>query len=343
MLKRVFARRIIKTILLLFFITCISLSFLHSLDPHRRITQYTTRLWTTADGLPQNTVISIIQTSDGYLWFGCQEGLARFDGVKFTVFRKGITPGIENEYMITLYEDTAKNLWMGTRGGLTRYNDRTETFKTFTREDGLWDNIVRAVFMDSKGVLWIGTLKGLNRKKKGTIEKVSRFPGIQVRTIYEDRSGNLWFGTDQGLARLKNPGDEFTFFSTDHGLPANTVQAILEDREGSLWNGVFTPYTTQNGLFNNVVFQILEDNSGYLWMSSNRGISRVKKEQLNRFAEGKTEKIQSPGYGLSAGMRSVECNGGFQPAGWKQSDGTLFFPTTGKMFIPVPVISIRWV
>ncbi|NIM13609.1 MAG: protein kinase [Candidatus Aminicenantes bacterium] len=645
MLKQVIIRNIIKTALMLFFITCISLFFLHSLDPHRRITQYTTRLWTTADGLPQNTVISILQTSDGYLWFGCQEGLARFDGVKFTVFRKGITPGIESEYMITLHEDAAKNLWMGTRGGLTRYNDRTKTFKTFTREDGLWDNIVRAVFMDSKGALWIGTLKGLNRKKGDTIEKVSRFPGIQVRTIYEDRSRNLWFGTDQGLARLKNPGDEFTFFTTDHGLPANTVQAILEDREGNLWvatysgkglarfanetftvisqadglssnnltalcpdrdgnlwigtegsgvnrisgedsgditglhsknslindyvgaiyedregslwigtengvsqmrngklitwttaeglsdnfiscvfedsqqrlwigtyagrlnvlhnnriipfsglkvkgtiplkvfsicedhadtlwfgtrgnglirlkgsvlttfttknglshnsiwvihedrnrdlwigtkkglnkfekgkfriftssegltneniyaiisdsrrnlwigtsggglnvfkngtfkayttndglsdniilciyedaegilwigtsyglnrfkDGVFTSYTTKNGLFNNVVFQILEDNSGYLWMSSNRGISRVKKEQLNRLAEGKVDRIQSLGYGLSAGMRSVECNGGFQPAGWKRSDGMLFFPTTGGLAMILP-------
>lgn len=645
MLKQVITRNIIKTVLMLFFITCIPLSFLHSLDPHRCITQYTTRLWTTADGLPQNTVISILQTSDGYLWFGCQEGLARFDGVKFTVFRKGITPGIENEYMITLYEDAAKNLWMGTRGGLTHYNARTETFMTFTSEDGLWDNIVRAVLMDSKGTLWIGTLKGLNRKKGNTIEKVSRFPGIQVRTIYEDRSGNLWFGTDRGLARLKNPGDAFTFFTTDHGLPANTVQAILEDRKGNLWvatyggkglarfanetftvisragglssnnltalcpdrdgnlwigtegsgvnrisgensgditglhsrnslindyvgviyedregslwigaengvnqlrngklitwttaeglsdnfiscvyedsrqrlwigtyagglnvlqnnriipftglkakgtiplkvfsicedhagtlwfgtrgnglirlkgsvltafttknglshntiwvihedrnrelwigtkkglnkfekgefriftgsegltneniyaiisdgrgnlwigtaggglnvfknrtfkayttndglsdniilciyedaggilwigtsyglnrfkDGVFTSYTTKNGLFNNVVFQVLEDNSGYLWMSSNRGISRVKKEQLNRFAEGKTDEIHSLGYGLSTGMRSVECNGGFQPAGWKRSDGTLFFPTTGGLAMIFP-------
>jgi hypothetical protein len=86
-------------------------------------------------------------------------------------------------------------------------------------------------------------------------------------------------------------------------------------------------YTERDGLFNNGVFQILEDGSGNLWMSCNRGIYRVKKQELNAFAEGRLRDITSVAYGKSDGMLNVECNGGLWPAGIRTRDGKLWFPT----------------
>ena len=108
---------ITKGVFLFFFViyALVSFPFLWALDPHRRISQYALHLWTTENGLPQNTIISIIQTSDGYMWFGTLEGLARFDGMTFTTFKKDTHPGIKSEYIYTLYEDNDNNLWIGTR------------------------------------------------------------------------------------------------------------------------------------------------------------------------------------------------------------------------------------
>ncbi|HYL98739.1 MAG TPA: histidine kinase, partial [Blastocatellia bacterium] len=83
-----------------------------------------------------------------------------------------------------------------------------------------------------------------------------------------------------------------------------------------------------DGLFDNTIFQILEDRAGSLWMSCNRGVFNVSKAQLNRFADKQIDRVSSDAYGTADGMKSHECNGGFQPAGCKTSDGRLWFPTT---------------
>ncbi len=114
--------------------------------------------------------------------------------------------------------------------------------------------------------------------------------------LYQDREGVLWIGTyDGGLARLED--------------------------------GRLTRYTIKEGLFNNGVFQILEDARGNFWMSSNRGIYRVRKQELNEVAARKRSAITSVAYGKSDGMLNAECNGGAWPAGIKARDGKLWFPT----------------
>src|SRR5262249_30760397 len=94
-----------------------------------------------------------------------------------------------------------------------------------------------------------------------------------------------------------------------------------------LRQGKFTSYTTQNGLFDDVVFRILDDDAGNLWMSSNRGVYRVARDQLEAFAEGRAPAIVSVAYGRTDSMKSSESNGAHQPAGWKTRDGKLWFPT----------------
>ena len=85
-----------------------------SLDSSTAITQYHQDVWSERDGLPQGSVQAIIQARDGYLWVGTRDGLARFDGVKFTVFQAENSPGLESNDIRALYEDRAGRLWIGT-------------------------------------------------------------------------------------------------------------------------------------------------------------------------------------------------------------------------------------
>ena len=98
----------------------------------RELSQFSHEVWLTENGLPQNTVHAIAQTRDGYIWIGTEEGLARFDGVKFTVFDKQNTPELKSNYIRTLLADRQGALWIGTAQGLVRMlNGR---FTVFTSE-----------------------------------------------------------------------------------------------------------------------------------------------------------------------------------------------------------------
>src|SRR6185369_7904750 len=114
--------------------------------------QYHFDSWTTENGLPHNAISSIVQTRDGYLWLASLDGLIRYDGVRFTVFNTGNTPGLKSNRCITVFADRAGTLWIGTEdGGLVRYRDGV--FRTFTTADGLPENYVRQIWEDDAGQL----------------------------------------------------------------------------------------------------------------------------------------------------------------------------------------------
>jgi signal transduction histidine kinase len=158
-----------------------------------------------------------------------------------------------------------------------------------------------------------------------------------VRFITEDRQGALWLGGVSGMSRFKD--GVFTNYTTEQGLSNNYVRDIYEDADGTLWvgtyggglnrfkDGRFTHITTREGLFDNIVSRILEDENGNFWMSCNRGIYRASRKELNDLAEGRVKAINSVSYGVADGMKSNETNGGGQPAGWKDLEGKLWFPT----------------
>jgi hypothetical protein len=167
-----------------------------------------------------------------------------------------------------------------------------------------------------------------------------------VKVIHESADNTIWFGTYGGLSRYRD--GVFTNYTTDDGLASNQVRSLYEDAENVLWvgsydggltrfkDGKFTRYTIADGLFNDGVFQILEDSFRNLWMSSNRGIYRVAKSQLDDFADGKISRIESIAYDKSDGLLETECNGGQQPAGAKMRDGKLWFPTQGGVAVIDP-------
>src|SRR5687768_11116705 len=136
-----------------------------ALDPKKALTQYIYNKWEMEDGLPQNTVNTIIQTRDGYLWLGTHAGLVRFDGVRFTTFDKENTAIIKNSSVWALLEDRQGNLWIGTLDGLIRLRDGE--FSAYTTTEGLAHNSVYALSEDRQGNLWIGTGDGLSQLTDG--------------------------------------------------------------------------------------------------------------------------------------------------------------------------------
>src|SRR5262249_42558337 len=110
--------------------------------------------WTTDTGLPQNSVTAMCETRDGYLWVATFDGLARFDGVRFTVFDRSTSPGITNNRFTTLYEDARGDLWMGTESsGVTRYHQGR--FTAYGTDRGVPQGVIRCFAGDAAGNVWV--------------------------------------------------------------------------------------------------------------------------------------------------------------------------------------------
>lgn len=258
-----------------------------ALDPDKAITQYIHDVFKAEEGLPENSVQSVLHARDGYLWFGTQEGLARFDGVHFTVFDKKNTPAMKINDIWTLYEDRSGTLWVGTDGcGLLKY-DKGQ-FVSVTAAVGLTDNsIVWALLQDRKGALWIGTKDdGLFRFDHGKFDAYTSRNGLPsnvITSLAEDRQGKLWIGTYGGLVSFD--GSHFQTYSPESGLNNPVVRAVYVDHAGLLWigtdgginllrNGSFTKYTHDQGLVSDLVRDIREDRDGNLWIATDNGLSR---------------------------------------------------------------------
>lgn len=292
--------------------------------------------YTPEHGLSDDMVRAICEDQKGNLWIGTRNGLNRLKDGKISTYTT--RQGLVHNSVLSLCEDYKGDLWIGTRGGLNRFQNGK--FVTYSTKDGLSDNTVLAVIEDGSQGLWIGTGGGLSRWKKGKFTSFTTTDGLtndSIWALYLDSGGSLWIGTEGGgLNRWKD--GRFSAYTTKDGLANNVVMAIYEDQQSNLWigtsgglsrfrDGRFVTCRSKDGLFDDSIFQILEDAGGYLWMSCNKGIFCVSKQQLDDFFAGKTASIMSTPYGTADGMANRECNGGFQPAGWKTTDGKLWFPT----------------
>ncbi|MCU1267838.1 MAG: putative two-component system sensor kinase [Acidobacteria bacterium] len=298
-------------------------------------TKFTT--YTARDGLSDDLVKSIYEDHQGNLWIGTEGGgLNLLKNGKFSTYTT--RDGLSSNTVLALGGDNKGTLWVGTPDGLNR-SDHGK-FTIYTSADGLANNDVRSIYADRRGNLWIGTRGGLSRMKDGafkTYTEVDGLPNDLITTIYEDAAGTLWIGTFGGLSRLRN--EEFTTFTTRDGLSSDAVIALYEDSDGILWigtnggglnrlkDGQLTAYTTRNGLLDDVVYRVLEDNRNNLWLSCRKGIFHVSKKELDDFTAGRIKSLEPVAYGTADGMITRECSGGGDPAGWKGSDGKLWFPT----------------
>jgi ligand-binding sensor domain-containing protein/signal transduction histidine kinase len=258
-----------------------------ALDPRTPLAQYGRQAWQTENGLPQNTVRSVAQTEDGYIWVATREGLARFDGNGFVVFDKQNTPQLRSNDIRDLLPAAKNALWVSTSAGLTRLSGGE--WNTFTTQQGLPGDDVEVAYEDRGGSLWVGTSAGLGRLREGNFTTYTTRDGLPsnlIRSLFEDAEGSLWVGTSDGLSRFRD--GEFTNFTTRDGLAAGSVDAITQDGEGRLWlgtldglasyeDGRFKSYTIKDGLPNNRVISLRADEEGGLWVGTAGGLSRLRR------------------------------------------------------------------
>ena len=272
---------------------------LASLDPGRALSQYIHRSWQTAQGLPQNSVLSLAQTPDGYLWLGTEEGLVRFDGVRFTVFDKK-TAGFKNNMVLALLVDRHHDLWLGTfGGGVARLHQGV--FQWFTSKNGLPSDQVRALYEDSQGFIWIGTDGGGVAKLETTPARIARVftrvDGLADNAVFAiagDSAGNVWFGTHSGLSYLPQAGSSIRPASS--AFAGVFVRALHADEDGTLWVGTndglmhlgsagLQRFDAGRGLSSNAVLSIMRDSAGTLWIGTGNGLNRFTKDRIDPFVE----------------------------------------------------------
>jgi signal transduction histidine kinase/ligand-binding sensor domain-containing protein len=304
------------------------------------------RFYTTEDGLPQDSVLAMLQSKDGYLWFTTYRGLVRFDGVQFKVFDQSNTPAIQSTIFVAfnLMEDRDGAIWAGVwSGGAIRYHKGK--FTSFGMKDGLADKTVKRIDQDAAGNIWFYTPRGLSRQgANGNLEKVSTIDGEDT-TRYLDRPATVgWDGDLFGLWRTGRGTTGLQRFArgkwTDIPLPPGVgdpaklqIEVTLEDSLGRLWYRILGrpggesfcveadgQLTTYRGLPAGS-FANYRDRSGRLWITDAQGNTALWRDGVS---------TPVPGFSTPTPIRVLE-----------DRDGEIWAGTLNQGLIHAPRDTIR--
>ena len=260
--------------------------FCRAADPSGILRDFTVRTWTKAEGLPDNSVTTLLQTRNGYLWVGTTSGLARFDGIRFV--RIPLKPqGTNKTVSVTaLCEDTLGSVWIGAqeqgvfcwRAGLATH---------YGKPEGLLDENVTSLASDSEGHVWIGTHRGLNRWDGHGFKGFTRRDGLpddSVLAVHVARSGLVWITTRGGMCRWMNQRLETFHFPPSEQEPDQEFLGAYEDVRGNLWaySATYLNNLTEGKRINYFPgeksasirnFSLCEGRGGRLWIgASGRGV-----------------------------------------------------------------------
>jgi ligand-binding sensor domain-containing protein/signal transduction histidine kinase len=243
------------------------------------------RMFTRADGLPSDIVMTVLPTHDGRLWVGNNCGLAEFDGTRFRTYDE--KDGLANTCVWALAEDHERNLWIGSYGGgMFRYRDGV--FTQYTVKQGLVSSIVFQITVARDDALWIATPDGLSYMKDGRIRNYTTADGLsssRVLDIHQDRGGTIWVATQGGVDR----------FAAGRFVPVPSVQPsgdvlarrFFEDSLGNLYTtdmprGISRIKDNQLSLLNNTLdlMAMVETPDHNLWFSSREGVVRIAEQEL---------------------------------------------------------------
>ncbi|MFW5644834.1 MAG: two-component regulator propeller domain-containing protein [Bacteroidota bacterium] len=264
--------------------------------------------YTIEDGLSQTRVNLNFIDSRGFLWIGTTDGLNRYDGYIFNVYRHMPldSQSISNNYIHAIDEDNKGNLWIATNSGLNRFDPHTDKFSNYNRiwEDSLGINtIIKSVYCANNGIIWVltdGSLVKMDAEKLNfqvfdylSNQQESNFPQDANTGIVMDRNNILWFGTDQGLYSFDREKEKFRKYSHDrtnpYSLSNNKVLSVYEDRNGELWAGTakgLNKFDRLNKRFKSYslfpdkidpgrmdgIHSIYEDHEGKFWLAGNEGL-----------------------------------------------------------------------
>ena len=270
-------------------------------------------------GLSQNTIHYILQDKQGYMWFATEDGLDKYDGYSFTVYKNNPNNlnSIPDNFIWTLYEDKDRNLWIGTNsGGLSKLNTLTGKFTNYKYmpnvSNTIGNNNVRAILEDKEGNLWIGTEGGgldkFNLKKnlfthyKHNPKNSNSLSDNNVLSLYADSSNIIWIGTNKGINKFDIVKNKFTHYmsvpNNSNSISNSVVLSIFRDRSGILWIGTlnglnsfnekenkFTRYLTERNnsidINNSRINSILEDKYDVIWVGTGSGLFQFNNKKRN--------------------------------------------------------------
>ncbi len=260
------------------------------------------------NGLSENNVNCILQDSRGFIWIGTRDGLNRFDGTNFKIFRHKDKDNskLSNDFITDLAEDRLGNIWIGTNeGGLNKYDRRRNCFYSYVHEDRNKNSIaatrINAIVVAADQTLWLGTTNGLDHfdPKKGvavhyqtSAANPKSINSNAVTALLMDSQHRLWAGTQYGLGLFDAKTGSFHRFVADNSkgaITGNGITSIFEDSKKRIWVGTydfglnlfeestntFKPFRHQAGqpgsLAHDDVKTIAEDSSGNLWIGTENG------------------------------------------------------------------------
>jgi len=290
-------------------------------NPYQLLTQLRFEYITLEEGLSQNNVFAILQDRLGYLWFGTEDGLNRYDGYTCKIFRHNTddSTSISDNTILSLFEDRDGTLWIGTKfGGLNKFDPISERFTRYQYNSQDSNSISSNQYLTSinqsmDGYLWIGTDNGLNRFNPKQ-EQFTRFfhwlnteEGQDIDFVWcieIDCDSNLWIGTNQGLKKYNPFTGKIEYFSTESPssfhLNNNMVRSIQLDGKDSVWvatndglclldlktgNSKLFNYLENkpSSLISNRIRKIYKDKQGLIWIATTNGLDLFDKQNSQFF------------------------------------------------------------
>jgi signal transduction histidine kinase/ligand-binding sensor domain-containing protein/DNA-binding response OmpR family regulator len=257
-----------------------------------------------SNAISQNSIQCIYQDKYGFMWFGTQDGLNKYDGYNYTTYKhiRNNNKSLPANNVLSICEDAEGNIWAATRiGGLSKYNRTYDWFINYKHDEknntSISNNNISYVYTDSKDNLWVGTDNGLNLfdKKTNSFKRYyhnnlpNSLSSSAIYTVFEDSKGRLWVGTDKGLNLLNKNTGGFTRFihnkGDKKGISDNIITAIAEDERHNLWfatyNGLnlwnadstFTVYANERDKYTlngeNPIYTLMPNRAGKLWVGTN--------------------------------------------------------------------------
>ncbi|MFC2132826.1 two-component regulator propeller domain-containing protein [Bacteroidota bacterium] len=290
---------------------------------YQRITDYdvstlSSELNVKLKGLSHNDVHCMIQDSRGYMWFGTNDGLNRFDGLNFIVYSSDVNQEnhfLRNSSIMRLYSDSDDYMWVGTKNGLYKFDHIYRKFEFYQSDiddtQSLLNNSITSIIEDDSGYIWAGTFKGLNRINRNTGETKSYFfennnsesiSNDTINCLFIDHNEVLWIGTVNGLNKYDEEKDSFErLYRKDNllnSIPYDFINSICEDDYNNLWIGtgggigvldstrqIFTNYYMDNNrysLSSDIITSILKDRYGNIWIGTyGYGLNMYNREKDN--------------------------------------------------------------